>query len=152
MTDAAARAVVSAFYEAYAARNPDAAAALYAADGSHEEVATGQVKNGRDDIAAGLAHFFAAFPDATWETAGPYWGTDGVAVPYTLRGTLRSRFGTFEPREQHLELRGVHVLELAGGTIARTYDYWDAGTFGKQMRAEQPGSEQSAAARSKEGT
>jgi steroid delta-isomerase-like uncharacterized protein len=151
LTDEAARGVVSAFYEAYAARDPVAAASLYAPDGIHEEVATGQVRTGRDAIAAGLAHFFAAFPDATWETADPYWGTDGAAVTYTLNGTLRSRFGPFEPRGQQLQLRGVHVLKLAGSAIARSSDYWDAGTFGKQMRAEQPAVER-LAARSNDGT
>jgi hypothetical protein len=75
------------------------------------------------------------FPDAVWESENPYLRGDGAAVPYTLRGTLRSPLGPYEPREQTLELRGIHLLEFANGMIRRTSDYWDAATFDRQMRA-----------------
>jgi ketosteroid isomerase-like protein len=57
-----------------------------------------------------------------------------AAVTYVLTGTLQQRLGPFEPQGQKLELRGVHVFEVDGGLIRQTEDYWDTGTFGRQMR------------------
>ena len=61
-------------------------------------------------------------------------GGDGAAVAYLLTGTLQGRLGPFEPAGQRLELRGVHVLKAKAGAIDLCEDYWDAGTFGRQMR------------------
>jgi steroid delta-isomerase-like uncharacterized protein len=136
LADSDAAAVVAAFYAAYNRQDAGAAAALYAEDGAHAEVATGIARVGRDEIEDGLAAFLAAFPDATWETEEPFVRNGGVAVPYTLRGTLRGPLGPFEPAKQRLEIRGVHVLEVRDGAIVRSDDYWDGSTFARQMRAE----------------
>lgn len=127
-------AVVAAFYEAYNAGDVDAAVALYAPDGRHLEVAQDRAAAGRDEIAAGLGHFLRCFPDARWEVQRSIVGEGEAAVTYVLTGTLQQQLGPFEPAGQALELRGVHVFALADGAIAATEDYWDGGTFGRQMR------------------
>lgn len=58
-----------------------------------------------------------------------------AAVSYVLTGTLQERLGPFEPARQALELRGVHVFSLAGDAITATEDFWDSGTFARQMRS-----------------
>jgi steroid delta-isomerase-like uncharacterized protein len=136
LPDAVIVEIVAAFYAAYSAHDADAAAKLYAEDARHEEVATGNASVGRNEIARGLAAFFEAFPDAQWDTEDPFLRGDGAAIPYTLRGTLRRQFGPFSPSGQRLELRGLHVLAIRGGRIARSADYWDSSTFARQMSTE----------------
>jgi steroid delta-isomerase-like uncharacterized protein len=130
-------ATIEAFYAAYNSGDVDAAVELYAADGSHVEIAQGRVASGRDEIGAGLRSFLEAFPDARWEPERTIVAGDQAAVPYLLTGTLRQQMGPFEPAGQRLELSGVHLFTLSGGAIESTQDYWDSGTFARQMRSPQ---------------
>jgi steroid delta-isomerase-like uncharacterized protein len=130
------RALVDGFLAAYAARDAHAAAILYARDGSHREVATGHERVGRHDIEEGFARFMRCFPDAIWTTKHLIVEGNTAAVSYVLTGTLSAHMGPFEPNGQRLELEGVHLLEVADGWIRATVDYWDTGTFARQMRSE----------------
>ena len=130
------RTTARALYEAYNRHLPEDAAALYAVDGQHEEVAQGQTRQGREAIAEGLRRFFEAFPDARWEEREVVDGGETVVVTYVLTGTLRSGLEPISARGQRLELRGVHVLRATGGLLERTADYWDMATFLRQMNAD----------------
>jgi steroid delta-isomerase-like uncharacterized protein len=122
-------------HDAHNAHDAEAAGALYAPDGRHVEIATGGERRGPEAIAEGLRGLLEAFPDARWEQRVLIADGDRAAVGYVLTGTLQARFGPFEPAGQALELAGVHVLATAGGAIAWCEDYWDAATFGRQMRS-----------------
>jgi steroid delta-isomerase-like uncharacterized protein len=135
MTDASHTA--AAFLAAYNGHDADAAAALYAPDGRHVEVAQGQTREGRAAIHAGLGDFLASFPDAHWEPDAVIAADDGVAIPYVLTGSLQAPLGPFAAQGQRVEFRGVHVLRVSDGEIVESCDYWDSGTFGRQMRAAQ---------------
>jgi steroid delta-isomerase-like uncharacterized protein len=128
-----ARTVVEALYAAYNEQRTGDAAALYAPDARHEEIATAQVKEGRGPIQAGLEQFLRAFPDARWQLTHLVTDDVSAAATYILTGTLSEPLGPLEPRGQQLELRGVHVLRLGPLGIENIEDYWDASTFGRQM-------------------
>lgn len=122
------------FYSAYNSGDAARAAALYGSHGAHVEIAQGAERRG-PDIEEGLRRFIDSFPDARWEPRSRCLSGERAAVAYTLTGTLSgSRLGPFEPRGQKLSLRGVHMFELASGRIQRSEDYWDAASFGRQMR------------------
>lgn len=125
--------VLAALYEAYNRHDAHAAAALYAPDGEHEDVAVGRPTWGRDAIAGGLRRFFAAFPDARWTTTDVLEEGGRAFGRYVLTGTLQTDMGPFRAAGQRLELRGVHVLETAAGLIERSQDFWDSGTFRRQI-------------------
>jgi steroid delta-isomerase-like uncharacterized protein len=128
--------VLDAFFEAYNNHDPDAAAALYTPDGEHIDMAQGHPKRGREAIAGGLRHFLRSFPDARWETGGErIIGADRAVARYVLTATLHRDLGSFQARGQRIELRGVQVLELDSGRIARSEDYWDGATFARQIHA-----------------
>ena len=127
--------VLDALYEAYNRHDAEAAAALYAPDGTHEDVAVGRPARGRDAIAAGLQRLFTAFPDARW-TASAQSAADGLAFGrYVLTGTLQQDMGPFRAAGQRLQLQGVHVLETDSGRIERSQDFWDSGAFQRQMNS-----------------
>jgi ketosteroid isomerase-like protein len=125
---------VATLYAAYNAGDADRAASLYAPSGRHVEVATAAERTGRRAIADGLGGLLEAFPDAHWREQTRIVSGDRAAVTYVLTGTLQSRFGPFEPSGQRLELRGVHVVQLGRDGIELCEDFWDAATFGRQMR------------------
>lgn len=131
--------ILAALYDAYNRHDADGVAALYAPDGQHEDVAIGRPKHGPDAIAGGLRYFFAAFPDARWETSDR-WARDGRAVArYVLTGTLQSDMGPFKAAGQRMEIRGVQVLETAAGRIERSEDFWDGASFERQMKVNDDG-------------
>lgn len=51
----------------------------------------------------------------------------------TLDGNLQADFGKVAAANQKLDLRGVMVVTHDGGRITSTADYWDMGTFQRQM-------------------
>jgi len=127
-------------YAAYNRHDADAVAAIYAPDAVHEEVAQGQSRSGADAIAAGLRRFFGWFPDAHWAPRCVIDDGQGrLAIPYLLTATLQARLGPFAPCGQALSLRGIHVLQVADGVIARSEDYWDAASFQRQLETAQEG-------------
>lgn len=126
--------ILEELHAAYNRHDADAAGALYADDCAHEDIAYGRPKHGRDEIAGGLGHFLAAFPDAHWETLDSFEHDDRAMARYVLTGTLQSDFGPFRASGQRIELRGVQVLELSAGRIVRSEDYWDGATFERQVK------------------
>ena len=121
-------------YAAYNSHDVDALERLYAPDATHEDIAQGRPKIGAGVIAQGFGKFLGWFPDAHWEPQSqiidPYGQT---AVTYLLSATLQSPMGPIAAQRQKIALRGVHVLRVSGDRIQRSEDYWDAGTFQRQL-------------------
>lgn len=134
--DAAVVDPVEAFYRAYNGLDATAAATLYAEDGWHEEAHNGARREGRDAVQAGLVRFFAFIPDAHWQVRERIDAGPRVAVVYTLTGRLGVDIKGAPTRGLPIELRGVHLFELAGGAIAGTRDYWDPAAFQRQITQE----------------
>jgi steroid delta-isomerase-like uncharacterized protein len=122
------------FYSAYNDHHLKAAMALYGDHPSHHEVAQGRRASGVEEIGAGLAGFWAAFPDARWTERRRVVGVDAAAVTYRLTGTLAAPMGPFRTLGQSLDLEGVHVFDVADGRISSSADYWDAASFARQMK------------------
>lgn len=126
--------VAEKLYDAYNRHDPAAAAHLYLADGTHEDIAQGQPRTGPEEIAAGLGKLFGWFPDAHWLPQIRIYGSDEqAAVTYLFTGTLQAQMGPVAARGQKISLRGVHVLNLRDGFITRSEDYWDAASFQRQL-------------------
>jgi flavin reductase ActVB len=125
---------IAALYDAYNRHDPAAAAALYAPDGTHEDIAQTRRAEGPDAVREGLTKFFTAFPDAGWE-AEHIVGTEQHATStYRLTGTLQGQLGPFQPAGQQLDLRGAHVVQTdEQGRIEFSIDYWDGGALAKQL-------------------
>jgi steroid delta-isomerase-like uncharacterized protein len=125
--------ILEALFQAYDAHDLTRVAALYAADATHVDIAAGRPKQGRDCIVEGLGSFLSGFPDARWTPSGPATADGRAFGPYVVTGSLQQDLWSFSGLGQRLELRGVLVLHCADGLIQRSEDYWDAGTFRRQM-------------------
>lgn len=136
MTDRAATAVAGAWCKAYNAHDVERVISLYAPGGRHVEIAQDRSAQGPEAIRQGLDALLAAFPDAYWAQDDVIVTKTGAAIAYTLTGSLQRQLCPFGAHRRRLELRGVHVLRLSGLKIAESRDYWDSGTFARQMRVD----------------
>src|SRR4051794_31670089 len=96
--------VLEGLLEAYNRGAPDEVANLYAADGTHEDVAQGRRVGGPEAIRSGLATFLRSFPDAAWSVARMLGDGDAAAAAYRLTGTLQGDLGPFRATGQELDL------------------------------------------------
>lgn len=125
--------ILEALFQAYDAHDLTRVASLYAADATHVDVAAGRPKKGRDRIVDGLASFLSGFPDASWSLSASATAEQRAFGQYVVAGSLQQDLWSFNGLGQRLELPGVLVLHCTGGLIQRSEDYWDAGTFRRQM-------------------
>ena len=128
---------LEALFQAYDAHDLERVGTLYAADATHVDIAAGRPKQGRAGIVDGLASFFSGFPDARWAVPASATGGGRAFGQYVLTGTLQRDLWSFNAFGQPLKLGGVLVLHCTNGLISRSEDYWDAGTFRRQMTDDQ---------------
>ncbi|WAC27397.1 nuclear transport factor 2 family protein [Ancylobacter sp. SL191] len=125
--------VVDVFYAAYNRGNAEAASGLYLCDGWHEEAHNGTRRQGREALREGLERFFGFITEAHWQVRERIDSGPRVAVVYTLTGRLGVDLRGAPTRGLPVELRGVHLFDLADGAIAGTRDYWDPAEFQRQI-------------------
>lgn len=103
---------------ALTAGNGDAVAALFIAEGVYEDVPSGTVARGRDQIAAFIDRIEAQERDFRIRLRAVHFTDDGAVLEYTATST-DSKSG------QTLSFRGVTILEFEGDLIRRSADYYN---------------------------
>ena len=120
--------VARSYVESFASGDPDVIAAHVADDFINEHAsALGSGCRGRDEYRQRLPGFLASLPGLRYDVEQVIGEGPTVAVPYRLTGTSDGH---------PVDLRGVMLIDVADGAVARRVDYWDALTFLRQTRAE----------------
>lgn len=103
--------------DAIVAGDGEAVAALYTEDGTYEDVPSGTIAQGREEIAAFIREVAARQTDVLFRPTTAHEG-DGWAVwEYTFASTdIKSGV--------RMEVRGATVFELEGGLIRHSADYY----------------------------
>ena len=119
------------------AHEPERVAALYAEDAVVEQaVRGGNVFRGRTAIAGWIAANLRGVPDLTVTTESAIVEGDRIAWEWVYRGAYTGQYpGLPAGHGQPLELRGVSLLELEDGQIARETVYFDNDDFLAQVGA-----------------
>jgi steroid delta-isomerase-like uncharacterized protein len=136
-TPAAEPAIVVAYAEALNAHEPERVAALYAEDATVEQaVRDGNLFRGRAEIAAWVADNLRGVPDLTVTTESAIVEGDRIAWQWVYRGAYTGQYPGLPAGEgQPIELRGVSLLTLEDGLIARETVYFDNASFLAQVGA-----------------
>ena len=118
------------FISAWQARDPDAVAACYAADGVRVQTAHPSARiEGREALTEHVREIMTAWPDCTLETRPGVAAGDQVALEWAFRGTQQADYGPLPGQGQPLELYGASVMEMRDGLIAEERVYWDTATL-----------------------
>ncbi len=102
-----------------------------------ENHTTGDVNVGRDEIARAITGIFAVFPDLSFEARSQYIRDDLVVQEWTARGThlgKMTRSGLeVAPTGRAVEYRGMDVIPIRDGLVARKDVYSDGVTLLRQL-------------------
>jgi steroid delta-isomerase-like uncharacterized protein len=124
---------ILAWIDAFNTRDAGAAARLYHEDAVNHQVAAGQPAVGREAIRAGLAAFFAAFPDSFTHLENLLVDGERVALEWSGGGTWRGPFAGHEPTGRSYVLRGCGFFTVIDGRIKTQRGYWDRATWFEQI-------------------
>ena len=111
--------------------------AMHTEDSVFENHTTGDVNVGREAIGRAIDGIFAVFPDLSFETRRQYVREDLVVQEWTARATHRgemTRSGVVvEPTGRQVEYRGMDVIPIRDGLVARKDVYSDSITLLRQL-------------------
>jgi steroid delta-isomerase-like uncharacterized protein len=110
---------------------------MHTDDSVFENHVTGDVNVGRDQIARAIEGIFSVFPDLRFETRRAYIREDLVVQEWTASGThegTMTRSGIeVPPTGRKVEYKGMDVIPIRNGLVARKDVYSDSVTLLRQL-------------------
>jgi steroid delta-isomerase-like uncharacterized protein len=115
----------------------DAIVAMHTDDSVFENHTTGDLNVGKEEIGNAIRGIFTVFPDLTFETRRQYIRDGLVVQEWMARGThlgKMTRAGLeVEPTGKGVEYRGMDVIPIEDGKVARKDVYSDGVTLLRQL-------------------
>jgi steroid delta-isomerase-like uncharacterized protein len=115
----------------------EAIVSMHTDDSVFENHVTGDVNVGREQIGKAIAGIFSVFPDLSFEGRRTYIREDLVVQEWTARGThegTMTRSGMeVPPTGRKVEYRGMDVIPIRDGLVARKDVYSDSVTLLRQL-------------------
>ena len=115
----------------------EAIVSMHTDDSVFENHVTGDRYEGPREIAQAVERIFAVFPDLAFETRRQYLREDLVVQEWTARGTQlgpMTRAGIeLEPTGRSVEYRGMDIIPIRDGRVARKDVYSDSITLLRQL-------------------
>jgi steroid delta-isomerase-like uncharacterized protein len=131
------QAFIDRYNAAWNAHDVEAIVGMHTEDSVFENHVTGDVNVGRDAIGNAISGIFAVFPDLAFETRRAYIRDDLVVQEWTASGTQEgtmTRSGTeVPPTGRRVEYRGMDVIPIRDGLVARKDVYSDSVTLLRQL-------------------
>ena len=137
MDGAELQAFIDRYNAAWNAHDVDAIVAMHTDDSVFENHVTGDRYTGREAIGEAIHGIFAVFPDLAFETRRAYLRDDLVVQEWTARGThegTMTRSGVqVPPTGRTVEYKGMDVIPIRDGLVARKDVYSDSITLLRQL-------------------
>jgi steroid delta-isomerase-like uncharacterized protein len=117
--------------------NVETIVSMHTDDSVFENHVTGDVNVGRDQITRAIEGIFSVFPDLRFETRRAYIREDLVVQEWTASGThegTMTRSGIeVPPTGRKVEYKGMDVIPIRDGLVARKDVYSDSVTLLRQL-------------------
>ena len=131
------QAFIDGYNAAWNDHDVEAIVSMHTEDSVFENHVTGDINVGRDEIGRAISGIFAVFPDLSFEGRRSYLREDLVVQEWTARGThegTMTRSGVeIEPTGRKVEYKGMDVIPIRDGLVARKDVYSDSITLLRQL-------------------
>jgi steroid delta-isomerase-like uncharacterized protein len=131
------QAFIDRYNAAWNAHDVEAIVRMHTDDSVFENHVTGDVNVGREAISRAVSGIFAVFPDLAFETRRAYVRDNLVVQEWTARGThegTMTRSGMeVPPTGRKVEYKGMDVIPIRDGLVARKDVYSDSVTLLRQL-------------------
>jgi len=114
-----------AFLEAWNAHDLPQLLTFYTPDYEAADVSQATPIRGRDGVERVIKAIFDAFPDLSLTSDESIIQGDRVAVAWTMCGTHLGKVMNIPPTRRQVQVRGISILTLQDGQIARALHVWD---------------------------
>ena len=125
------------YNEAWNVHDVEAIVAMHTEDSVFENHVSGDVNVGREQIGAAIRGIFGVFPDLNFEGRRQYIRENLVVQEWTARGTQQGTMtrGGVEvpPTGKTVEYKGMDVIPIEDGLVARKDVYSDSVTLLRQL-------------------
>jgi steroid delta-isomerase-like uncharacterized protein len=125
------------YNDAWNAHDVETIVSMHTDDSVFENHVTGDVNVGKEAIGRAIGGIFSVFPDLSFEGRRQYLREDLVVQEWTARGThlgKLTRAGIeVEPTGRSVEYRGMDVIPIRDGLVARKDVYSDSITLLRQL-------------------
>lgn len=129
----AAAEVARSYFEAAAAKDPEAMAKHWHKDGV-DELIPDRILRGPDEVRAYFEEVFAASTDSEFVVEDIFSEGRSVAVRWRMWGTFDGQpYMGIEATGRRFELRGCDCLEIERGKIVRNTAYFDGAQFARDI-------------------
>jgi steroid delta-isomerase-like uncharacterized protein len=129
--------LIDRYNAAWNAHDVEAIVSMHTEDSVFENHVTGDVNVGREEIGRAIGGIFAVFPDLAFETRRAYVREDLVVQEWTARGKHEgpmTRAGIeVQPTGRQVEYKGMDVIPIRDGLVARKDVYSDSITLLRQL-------------------
>src|SRR5919197_1904628 len=121
------------YFEALAARNPNAMASHWSADGV-DDIIPLAILRGPDQIKGFFRELFAAFPDSETTVTRVVADDKHAVVEWRMTATFSGApFQGIEPTGRRVDVRGLDILEIQDEQILSNTGYYDGAEFARQV-------------------
>lgn len=125
--------VARSYFDAVAARDAEAMASHWRADGIDDLVPIG-VLRGPDEVRDFFTELFTAVPDLDFIVHEVTAGERVAAVQWRASGTFDGGpFQGIDPTGRRIQLRGCDCVEVEDGKLVRNTAYWDNMAFARDV-------------------
>lgn len=133
-------------YLAWSEHDLDEIAAIFAPDGTYEDVPPARSYRGPEEIKGFLTAIWSWAPNVQFEVTSLAVAGDTVVAEWVMSGTQTGAIGQIPAIGNDFSVRGVSVMEIEGGRITRNSDYYDLSSllvqFGVRYAAPPPSHEE----------
>jgi steroid delta-isomerase-like uncharacterized protein len=126
--------VARAYFDAVAARDPDAMVECWAEGGIDRLAPLNRDLRAPDEVRSFFVQTFTAMPDMHFEVLDLVAARNQAAVRWRATGTFcGGSFEGIEPTGSRIELEGIDLLTVENGKIQHNDAYYDSAQFGRAV-------------------
>ena len=125
--------LVNELYAAWSLHEPHRIDAIFTDDAIYSDIAGGKNQQGKQEIKQLLRAAFDWAPDFRVTMLSLTIGKDAAATEWLIEGIQAGPIGDLPASGNSFRLRGASILAFRDGKIFKVTDYYDMGTFLRQL-------------------